>query len=44
MQTPICNGDTRAMTNFPAPPSAFNLATHLIARNAERADRIAYID
>src|SRR6185312_16702997 len=44
MQTPICNGDTRAMTNFPAPPSAFNLATHLIARNAERADHIAYID
>ena len=44
MQTPICNGDTRAMTNFPAPPSAFNLATHLVARNAQRADRIAYID
>ena len=44
MQTPICNGDTRAMTNFPAPPSAFNLATHLIARNAQRADHIAYID
>ena len=28
----------------PAPPTAFNLAVHLLARNAGRADRVAYID
>jgi benzoate-CoA ligase len=33
-----------AMPSPPAPPSSFNLAEHLIARNAGRADRIAYID
>src|SRR6185437_4799421 len=28
----------------PAPPSRFNIAEHLLATNAARADRIAYID
>src|SRR6185437_10262377 len=28
----------------PAPPSRFNIAEHLLAPNAARADRIAYID
>ena len=32
------------MVTASAPPAAFNLAQHLIARNAQRADRIAYID
>jgi benzoate-CoA ligase len=32
------------MRNAVAPPPQFNLAQHLIARNASRADRIAYID
>ncbi|HSU42661.1 MAG TPA: benzoate-CoA ligase family protein [Casimicrobiaceae bacterium] len=32
------------MTNAVAPPPRFNLAQHLIARNAARADRTAYID
>jgi benzoate-CoA ligase len=32
------------MTNYAAPPSAFNLAEHLLARNAAHPDRIAYID
>src|SRR6185437_16316157 len=33
-----------AMSTPAAPPPSFNLAEHLIARNAPRADRIAYID
>ncbi|HXR56365.1 MAG TPA: benzoate-CoA ligase family protein [Casimicrobiaceae bacterium] len=32
------------MSTPSAPPSSFNLAQHLIARNAKRNDRIAYID
>ncbi len=32
------------MTNYSAPPSAFNLAQHLIASNADHPDRVAYID
>jgi len=32
------------MSTPPAPSSSFNLAEHLIARNAARAGRIAYID
>jgi hypothetical protein len=32
------------MMNVPAPPAAFNIAQHLVARNAGRGDRIAYID
>ena len=32
------------MSTPPAPPSSFNLAEHLVSRNAGRADRIAYVD
>ena len=32
------------MSMPPAPPSSLNLAEHLIARNALRANRIAYVD
>jgi benzoate-CoA ligase len=32
------------MTTMPPPPAAFNVAQHLIDRNAGRGDRIAYID
>ena len=32
------------MSTASAPPSSFNLAEHLIGRNADRAERIAYID
>ncbi|HJU24977.1 MAG TPA: benzoate-CoA ligase family protein [Casimicrobiaceae bacterium] len=32
------------MTTSPSPPPSFNFAEHLIARNAARADRIAYLD
>ena len=40
--TPPCQ---RCIMAHPsAPPEAFNLAAHLITRNASRADRIAYID
>jgi benzoate-CoA ligase len=32
------------MSTPAAPPSSFNLALHLMSRNAARADRVAYID
>jgi benzoate-CoA ligase family len=36
--------DALAMTTVAAPPAAFNLAADLLARNAARGDRVAYID
>jgi len=41
---PAAGNGASAMTDPSAPPEAFNLAGHLVGRNASRADRVAYID